>query len=269
VRSRSQRQLTTGLTRGTGSCKASGVPHAREPQLLSALPAPVQSAAEALRDEVSAAFGTTLHALYLYGAVTFPESEGTGDLDYHAILTGPPDAGHRYSYAAACARLAGLPGCEDLDGWVIELAQAVGSVPPVHLIRPGLRDDAWALHRAHWLAGRCVVLHGPPPASIIAEPGWDELQQGLAAEFRFAQADEHGAYAVLNCCRILRSLAEHDVVQSKFGSGWWALDHLPAELAAAITAAMNTYRGSVSAADLAALVAGRPAIEDLAGAALR
>jgi hypothetical protein len=32
---------------------------------------------------------------------------------------------------------------------------------------------------------------------------------------------------------------------------------------------MNTYRGSVSAADLAALAAGRPAIEDLAGAALR
>jgi hypothetical protein len=50
------------------------VPPAREPQLLSALPAPVQSAAEALRDEVSTAFGTTLHALYRYGAVTFPES---------------------------------------------------------------------------------------------------------------------------------------------------------------------------------------------------
>lgn len=269
MRARPQRQLTAGLTRGTGSCKASGVPHAREPQLLSALPAPVQSAAAALRDEVSAAFGATLHALYLYGAVTFPESEGAGDLDYHAILTGPPDAGHRYTYAAACARLTDLPGCEDLDGWVIELAQAVGSVPPVHLIRAGLRDDAWALHRAHWLAGRCVVLHGPPPASIIAEPGWDELQQGLAAEFRFAKADQHDAYTVLNCCRILRSLAEHDVVQSKFGSGWWALDHLPPGHAAAITAAMNTYRGSVSDADMAALAAGRRAIEDLAGAALR
>ncbi len=101
------------------------MPHAREPQLLTDLPAPAPSAAAALRDEVRAAFGTALHALYLYGAVTFPESEGTGDLDYHAILTAPPDAG----YAAACARLTGLPGREDLDGWVIELAQAGGSVP--------------------------------------------------------------------------------------------------------------------------------------------
>ncbi len=58
-------------------------------------------------------------------------------------------------------------------------------------------------------------------------------------------------------------------MQSKFGSGWWALDHLPAEHAAAITAAMNTYRGSAIDADVAALVAGRRAIEHLAGAALR
>ncbi len=209
----------------------------------------------ALRDEVCAAFGVSLHALYLYGAVTFPESEGTGDLDYHAILTGPPDPDQRTGYAAACARLAGLPGCDDLDGWVIELAQARGSAPPVHRIRPGLRDDAWALHRAHWLAGRCVVLHGPPPASIVGQPGWDEQHQGLAAEFRFAQADKHDAYAVLNCCRILRSLAEHDVVQSKFGSAWWALDYLPIEHASAVTAAMNSYRGRATVADVATMAA--------------
>ena len=40
-------------------------------------------------------------------------------------------------------------------------------------------------------------------------------------------------------------------------------------LIAAITAAMNTYRRSVSDSDAAALAAGRRAIEDLAGAALR
>ena len=242
---------------------------AREPQLLQSLPAPARTAAATLRDEVRVAFGASLHALYLYGAVVFPESEGTGDLDYHAILTGPPDHGQRAAYAAAGTRLAGQPGCDELDGWVIELAQARGSVPPVHLIRAGLRDDAWALHRAHWLAGRCVVLHGPPPASIVAEPSWDEQQHGLAAEFRFAAASQNDAFAVLNCCRILRSLAEHDVVQSKFGSGWWALDHLPAEHAAAVTGAMNTYRGCATDADAAALTDGRPAIEDLTAAAVR
>ena len=73
---------------------------------------------------------------------------------------------------------------------------------------------------------------------------------------------------MLNCCRILRSLAEHDVVQSKFGSGWWAIDCLAAEHSRAIAAAMNSYRGCATSADAAALAAGRRAMEDLAAAAL-
>jgi hypothetical protein len=261
--------LTNSLGQGTGACQAGGVPHAREPQPLRSLPGSARSAAAALRAEVSTAFGPDLHALYLYGAVTFEESEGTGDLDYHAILAGPPTTAQRDRYAAACSRLAGLPGCDDLDGWVISLAQARGSDPPEHLIQAGFRDQAWALHRAHWLAGRCVVLHGPPPASIVPEPAWPELRAGLAAEFSFAASGSSDEFAVLNCCRILRSLADRDVVQSKFGSGWWALEYLPAAHAAAITAAMNAYRGTATESDTAAAAAGRGAIQDLAAAALR
>ena len=245
------------------------MPSASQPQQLESLPGPVQSAARALRAELAAAFGPGLHALYLYGAVTFPESEGTGDLDYHAILSGPPSNEQRAAYVAACARLASRPGCDDLDGWVISLAQARGSDPPQHLMRTDLRDSAWALHRAHWLAGRCVVLHGPPPASIVTEPGWPELLRSLEAELRFAVADPHDAFAVLNSCRILHSLADHDVVQSKFGSGWWALEHLPAEHSAAIRAAMNSYRGTATDRDAVAAAAGRPAIQALAERALR
>ena len=37
-----------------------------------------------------------------------------------------------------------------------------------------LRDKAWALHRAQWLAGHCVVLHGPEPADIVSAPTWAE-----------------------------------------------------------------------------------------------
>lgn len=237
---------------------------AREPQQLTTLPGPAQAAATALCAEVRTAFGASLHALYLYGAVLFEESEGIGDLDYHVILTGRPDTAQHDGYSSACARLAGRPGCEDLDGWVISLAEARGSDPPEHLIQAGLRDQSWALHRAHWMAGRCVVLHGPAPASVVPRPSWPELRAGLAAEFSFAAAGHSDAFAVLNCCRILRSLAEHDVVQSKFGSGWWALEQLPAEHTAAIIAAMNSYRGSATAADEDALAAGRRAIQDLA-----
>ncbi len=51
------------------------------------LPGNARSAAIALAREMIGALGSRLHALYLYGAVTFPESEGTGDLDYHAIMS--------------------------------------------------------------------------------------------------------------------------------------------------------------------------------------
>lgn len=243
--------------------------HARKPQPLAALPGRAQVAAGTLQAELTSVFGASLHALYLYGAVTFSESEGTGDLDYHAILAGPPSAAVRDGYASACARLASQPDCGDLDGWVISLAQARGSDAPEHLIQAGFRDSAWALHRAHWLAGRCVVLAGPPPASIVSTPTWPELHLGLVAELRFAAAGRHDAFAVLNSCRILRSMAERDVVQSKFGAGWWALEHLPAKQGAAITAAMNVYRGTATESDLAAVAAGRATILDQAAAALR
>ena len=38
------------------------------------------------------AFGADLSALYVSGAITFPETEGIVDLDYHAILERPPNA---------------------------------------------------------------------------------------------------------------------------------------------------------------------------------
>ncbi len=242
----------------------------RAPLAIGDLPAPARSAASALGSELTAALGDGLHALYLYGAVTFPESEGGGDLDYHAIMSGPVSGPVRVAYQAACEHLAGLPGCDDLDGWVISLDEARGSKPPLHLLLPGLRDEAWALHRAHWLAGRCVVLHGPDPAAVVAAPAWAEQRAGLATELTFLRGVpvEHGAYAVLNACRILRSLAERDVVQSKFGSAGWALEHLPPELSCAIQAALSAYRGTATAADAEVLAAARPAIEALAIASL-
>ena len=244
------------------------MPDSHAPRKTGDLPAPVQTAAAVLGSELAAALGGGLHALYLYGAVTFAESQGTGDLDYHAIMSGVVSGPDRAAYQAACDRLAGVPGCHDLDGWVISLDAARGSEPPPHLLQPGLRDDAWALHRAHWLAGRCVVLHGPEPDAIVTAPTWAEQRAGLEAELVFLRrvAPEHDAYAVLNACRILRSLAERDVVQSKFGSAAWALEHLPAELGQAIQAALSAYRGTATAADAEALAAARPKIEVLTSA---
>ncbi len=247
-------------------CHAGRVSLQRAPLTIDALPARARSAADALAAELVTALGSGLRALYLYGAVTFPESEGTGDLDYHAIMSDPVPDAVRLAYEAARGRLASVPGCDDLDGWVISLDEARGSEPPLHLLQPGLRDKAWALHRAHWLAGHCVVLNGQDPAAVVLEPTWAEQRAGLEAELAFLRAApaEDDAYAVLNACRILRSLAERNVVQSKFGSAAWALEHLPATLRPAIEAALNVYRGTSTAADAEVLAAARPAIEALA-----
>jgi len=246
------------------------MPDQHAPLAIDDLPASVRAAAAALGSGLADAFGGGMHALYLYGAVTFPESEGTGDLDYHAIMSGPVAGPERAAYQAARDRLAAVRGCDDLDGWVISLEEARGSEPPLHLLLPGLRDEAWALHRAHWLAGRCVVLHGPDPDSIVTAPAWAEQLAGLEAELVFLRgaAPEDDAYAVLNACRILRSLAARDVVQSKFGSAAWALAHLPAELGPAIRAGLNTYRGTATFADADALATARPTVEAMARASL-
>jgi hypothetical protein len=209
--------------------------------------------------------------VYLYGAITFADSEAVVDFDYHVLLAEAPGEPQRAGYLKLLDQLrADHTECADLDGWVISLAAARGSEPPPHLIFDGMRDEAWALHRAHWLAGRCIVLTGPRPAEIVPVPTWAEQRGGLAAELTFAaNTDKSGdAYTALNCCRILRSLAERDVVQSKFGSARWALEQLPAEHWPAILAAMNRYRGTASDADHSAVAAGREPLLRAAASAL-
>lgn len=213
------------------------------------------------------AFGADLFALYVYGAITFPETEGTVDLDYHAILERPPTPRQIADYQATCARLSDQPWGADLDGWVISRSQAGGSRPPAHLIA-GSTDGSWALHRSHWLAGRCIVLYGPPPAEVVPAPDWAEVEADLLRELDFARRSSHDAYAVLNACRVLHSLRTGDAVRSKFGSAAWALHHLPAEHHAVIRAALATYRGHVTEADTRILARGRAPLFSLIDAEL-
>jgi hypothetical protein len=213
---------------------------------------------DALLAGLRSAFGGDLFALYVYGAITFAETEGIVDLDYHAILERSPAALQVAEYEAARARLGSehAPWGADLDGWVILRSQAGGSASPAHVIA-GIPDSSWALHRAHWLAGRCIVLWGPPPAEVVTPPSWAEVEADLRGELEFAHRSPHDAFAVLNACRVLHSSRVSDAVQSKFGSAAWALRDLPAEHHAAIRAALATYRGHAAEADARALTRGR------------
>ena len=75
----------------------------------------------------------------------------------------------------------------DLDGYFVLLTDAAGSEPPRHQLDLTMRDEAWALHRAHVLAGRYFLVAGIDPREIVPEPTWAELEAALRAEMRFVE----------------------------------------------------------------------------------
>lgn len=186
----------------------------------------------AFRDGLRDVLRDGLHAVYVYGAVTFPETTHTGDVDFHAILSQPPTSAERAALLALHERLAAEfpPLGAELDGYYILLDDARGTASPQHLLFPHLFDDSFALHRAHILAGRVIALFGPDPMTIYVAPTWTELEAALNGELAYVanHLTQYPAYCVLNLCRLLYSWEMRDVVTSKAASAVWALEHLPA-----------------------------------------
>lgn len=52
-------------------------------------PAYIQDIYQNFLDLLRAALGDKLYGVYLYGAVAFPETVHTGDIDFHVNLKGP------------------------------------------------------------------------------------------------------------------------------------------------------------------------------------
>lgn len=203
--------------------------------------------------------GPKLYALYVYGAVTFPETRFTGDVDFCAILDSPPTGDERNDLLALHERLGEEvpPPGTDLDGYYILLADAGGSASPRHLLFPELCDDSWALHRAHMLAGRVAMLFGPPPSAVLVSPTRREIEAALDEELDYVTRHlaQYPAYCVLNLCRLLYSWETGDVVTSKAASAAWASDRLP-EWRALVSRATRAYAERASGAEDPALVSG-------------
>ena len=217
-----------------------------------ALPLAVRLGCGALRDQLVAVLGENLAALWVYGAVTFEgHAFRSGDVDTHGVVREPlpPE-----TWAAidelheSTARNFGL----EWDSWYVLERDMAGRRPPAHAFREKLIDHAWALHRAHWLAGQYVGLHGREPLDLVQSPTWAELEEALRSEFLFIERIvEEGrrdaaeaAFVVWNGCRILYSLETRDVVVSKRAAARWALDHVPGSWHAAIRAAGHVYDGT-------------------------
>ena len=200
--------------------------------------------------------GAKLHAVYLYGAVTFPETDYTGDVDFHVIVTGLPTEAERAALLGLHDRLARdfPPLGAELDGYYILLADARRSERPRHRLFPDFVDDSWALHRAHILAGRCIVLRGPDPRTIYVPPSWLELEKALDGELDYVanHLAQYPAYCVLNLCRLMYSHETGDVVTSKAAAAAWAIERLPA-WRSLIEAARRSYAHEDTAEDRVAL----------------
>ena len=207
--------------------------------------------------------GDDLVALWAHGGTTnVDDAPHTGDLDTYAILRRRPGELTVRRIEEAHARIADGHGVE-WDAWYVLEADARRSEPPSHAWADGRRDTSWAIHRAHWLAGRYVRLEGADPGAIVTPPTWVALRGELDRELEHIErhvvegdTDPYEAtYAVLTGSRILHALATRNVVMSKAAGGSWALEHLPERWHAALRAALRTYSGSAAPVDARLLAA--------------
>lgn len=220
------------------------------------LPQNLHSLCTAFLRELNRILDDKLAAVYLHGATVFPETGATGDIDCHVLLREPPDEQERRTLAELHQALARdfPPLGGELDAYYILMADARQAAPPRHQLRPEIVDGSWALHRAHMLAGRCIVLWGPEPQQVLPPPTWPELDQALQGELEYVQQhlDRYPAYCVLNLCRLLFSYTTGDVVISKRASADWALEAL-SQWRPAVEAALRAYDGLATTQDEALL----------------
>ena len=214
-----------------------------------------------LRDELRRILGDDLLALWGYGARALPDPPlRLGDIDTFAVLRralSRPIA-HRIQRAhKAIARDLET----DLDVGYVLTRDAARRDLPHDALRADRRYETWALHRAHWLAGRYVLLHGKRPDEVVPPPTWVELERALHLELEHlgrhvAAGDDdlyETSYAILNGSRILYSSANRDVVVSKREAGAWAQKHLPVRWHRAVRGALRAYDGRATATDLRTL----------------
>jgi hypothetical protein len=236
---------------------------------LDMLPANARSACERLRDGLVARLGQDLIGLWVYGAAIFEDRPARlGDVDTYAIVAQAVGVRHKAAVDAIHATSSRHFNVE-WDAWYIGERDARGRRPPHHVFQEA-EDHAWALHRAHWLEGRYVLLCGEPPSAFVQPPVWSEIREALRMELSFlekvlpeARKDpQHAAYVVLNGCRILYSLGTRDVVVSKRAAGRWALQELPVPWHHAIAASTRAYDGLLEPDDPGVLRSGVDPVVD-------
>jgi hypothetical protein len=248
-------RMLRGIRHGYAACVAD-VP-------TSGVPPAVRAAWSDLRDRLVTTLGDDLVAMWAHGGATVGSDPAhAGDLDVYLILGRRPDESAVPRIEEAHGAAAEAHDVE-WDAWYILADDARSSEPPSHAWYEERRDTTWAIHRAHWLAGRYVHLHGAEPRDIVSAPSWSDIRGELDRELEHIErhvlegdTDPYEAtYALLNGTRILHAVATGNVVISKWAAGTWALEQLPGRWHDALRAALRTYTADGTATDAALLAA--------------
>jgi len=175
--------------------------------------------------------GDKLYGVYIYGAAAFPDDLPTGDIDFHVILAQELNDAERPALEGLHQTLGRRypPLGVGMDGYYILLADARRESPPQSQMWSRATDRSWALHRAHILAGRHIVLHGPDPSEIYPPAKWSQIEEALRGELDYVaqHLHEYPDYCILNLCRLIYSYETRDVVISKAAAADWACEALP------------------------------------------
>jgi hypothetical protein len=207
-------------------------------------PERIQPVCQAFLDGLQAVLGKKLYGVILYGALAFPEAAPTCDIDLQVILkealSETEKSGQENLHAALAQDFPPL-GAE-LDACYILLEDARRTSPPRFQLFSSAVDVSWALHRAHFLAGRCIVLYGPEPEKVYPQPTWPEIEDALYGELDYVgrHLKDYPDYCILNSCRLIYSFETRDVVVSKAAAAAWASEALP-EWKGLIEAAKRFY----------------------------
>ncbi len=204
------------------------------------------------RDGLSEALGGGLLSLYLSGGMAFPRpTRWWVDVDFHALLAHPLTDRDRDAVGDLHRELAERwPLGDELDGYYV-LASDAGKPEWPTSQDWGAIDWTWALHRAHVLAGRFMLMLGNDPRAILTEPTWAELGACLSTTMSYIVEHHEPAfapYSVLNACRVLYSVRTRDVVISKYRAAQWGIAELP-DWSGLLEAAVRSYTLSDTTSD--------------------
>lgn len=228
---------------------------------LEKVPLSARTAWLALRDELNQILRDDLVAMWAYGGtIAVDDPAHVGDLDTYVVLSRRPDDATVRAIEDAQDGIGKSHGIA-WDTWYVLAEAARNSDSPRHAWREERRDTSWAVNRAHWLAGRYAILHGPEAVDLVKAPTWEELEGELSRELEHIErhvvegdTDPYEAtYAILNGSRIIHSVETHSVAISKRAAGMWALEHLPTRWHPALRAALRNYDGRPTDEDVSLL----------------